>query len=172
MALRALAGISTPVSLDVFGPLEDADYWATCQAAARALPPNATVSYRGAVAPDQVQATFRRYDAFLFPTLGENFGHVIVESLSSSCPVLCSDRTPWTKLLEEGGGRVFRDMSAEGLRQMLHDFCELDPAQRAEARAHAGAAYERYRSAMRDEPHLFDAVRREATGAEGADSFS
>jgi glycosyltransferase involved in cell wall biosynthesis len=159
MAVRALAAVTSAVALDVFGPIEDADYWASCQAAARELPANVTFRYCGTVAADEVQETFRRYDAFLFPTLGENFGYVIPESLSSSCPVLCSDRTPWTPLLEEGGGRVFRDMSIDALRQMLRDFCALDVAGRETARAQAGAAYRRYREAE-DEAHLFDAVRR------------
>src|SRR5690606_22656373 len=35
---------------------------------------------------------------FLFPTLGENFGHVILEALTAGCPVLISDRTPWRNL--------------------------------------------------------------------------
>jgi hypothetical protein len=31
----------------------------------------------------------------ILPTLGENFGHVIAESLLSNTPVLISDKTPW-----------------------------------------------------------------------------
>jgi glycosyltransferase involved in cell wall biosynthesis len=46
-----------------------------------------------------VREVFSRYDAFVLPTLGENVGHVIAESLSASCPVICSDETPWTDLL-------------------------------------------------------------------------
>ena len=35
------------------------------------------------------------HDLFVFPTLGENFGHVIYESLMCGTPVLVSDNTPW-----------------------------------------------------------------------------
>jgi glycosyltransferase involved in cell wall biosynthesis len=42
-----------------------------------------------------VPGVFRQYDLFVFPTRGENFGHVIIESLSVGTPVLLSDRTPW-----------------------------------------------------------------------------
>jgi glycosyltransferase involved in cell wall biosynthesis len=41
---------------------------------------------------------------FLLPTAGENFGHVILEALTSGCPVLISDQTPWRALQEEGIG--------------------------------------------------------------------
>jgi glycosyltransferase involved in cell wall biosynthesis len=36
-----------------------------------------------------------KYDLFILPTLNENFGHSIVESLSVGTPVLISDNTPW-----------------------------------------------------------------------------
>jgi glycosyltransferase involved in cell wall biosynthesis len=34
----------------------------------------------------------------LHPTLGENFGHSIVEALWLGVPVLISDRAPWTNV--------------------------------------------------------------------------
>jgi glycosyltransferase involved in cell wall biosynthesis len=42
-----------------------------------------------------VANTLKDYDAMLMPTLGENFGHIILESLCASCPVIISDQTPW-----------------------------------------------------------------------------
>ena len=64
------------------------------------------MTYHGELQPDAVVTTFARYDAFAFPTLGENFGHVIAESLSAGCAVICSDQTPWTPVLLAGGGTV------------------------------------------------------------------
>lgn len=69
-----------------------------------ALPPNVQVSYRGPLRPHEVEPTLARYDAFLFPTLGENYGHVIREALSAGLPVLVSDRTPWRGLEAKGAG--------------------------------------------------------------------
>ena len=37
-----------------------------------------------------VQSIFFKYDLFCFPSITENFGHVIYESLSAGTPVLCS----------------------------------------------------------------------------------
>ena len=47
------------------------------------------------ISPEQVHETFGKYDLFVFPTRGENFGHVIPEALAAGTPILLSDRTPW-----------------------------------------------------------------------------
>ena len=44
---------------------------------------------------------------FLFPTLGENYGHVIQEALSAGCPVILSNQTPWNNLEKYDVGYVF-----------------------------------------------------------------
>ncbi len=38
------------------------------------------------------------------PTLGENFGHIFLESLAAGCPLIISDRTPWLNLEERNIG--------------------------------------------------------------------
>ena len=43
---------------------------------------------------------------FVLPTLGENFGYVIVEALSAACPVIISDRTIWEVISEMNAGRT------------------------------------------------------------------
>lgn len=52
----------------------------------------------------QVPDKLAEYDLFFLPTLGENFGHVIAEALSSGLPVLISDTTPWRDLAEKSLG--------------------------------------------------------------------
>lgn len=93
--LEFLGEVQALVNLDIFGPIEDEDYWRRCEKMIIALPDNIKVIYRGPIAPDEVSNTFARYDLFVFPTQGENFGHVIFESLRAGTPVLLSDRTPW-----------------------------------------------------------------------------
>ena len=55
---------------------------------------------------EKVPETFAEYDVFLFPTLGENFGHVISESLLGGCLPIISDNTPWIDLEKNNSGRV------------------------------------------------------------------
>lgn len=84
------------IELSIFGPIEDPDHWARCQAKIAALPANVQARHCGTLRPDDVSATFAAHDLFAFPTHGENFGHVIFEALRAGTPVLLSDQTPWT----------------------------------------------------------------------------
>jgi glycosyltransferase involved in cell wall biosynthesis len=103
-ALAALGKVSGEVSLDVFGTADDEGYLRECQAAAARLPPNVSLRFHGALAPERVAETFATYDFSLLPTLGENFGHVIFESMVARCPVVLSDRTAWPDLGLAGAG--------------------------------------------------------------------
>lgn len=100
-AVEVLKRIKCQVLFDVYGPTEDENYWATCQKAAKLLPKNICFRYCGALKPMQVPDKLAEYDLFFLPTLGENFGHVIAEALSSGLPVLISDTTPWRDLAEK-----------------------------------------------------------------------
>jgi glycosyltransferase involved in cell wall biosynthesis len=92
------------ITFDIYGPQEDPAYWAECQKRIDRLPDGITAAYRGAVKPERVAATLAGYDAFYFPTRGENYGHVIHEALAAGTLVLISDRTPWRNLAERGTG--------------------------------------------------------------------
>lgn len=93
--IRILQGVERTVDLSIFGPAEDAAYWQKCRALIGALPHNVRVAHHGALDPEDVVPTFAAHDIFVFPTHGENFGHVIFESLRAGTPVLLSDQTPW-----------------------------------------------------------------------------
>lgn len=151
LVLAALRCVSGAVRFDIYGPVEDKEYWSRCERLISQMPGNVEVSYRGEVVPAAVRQTFARYDAFVFPTLGENFGHVIAESLSASCPVVCSDETPWTNVLETGGGAVIRQLDVGVLGRELERLAGLTPAERLRGRQAAGRAYRSWRRELRDE---------------------
>src|SRR5690606_35406238 len=58
----------------------------------------------GSVEPARVTGLFSKYDSFLLPTRGENYGHVIAEALSVGTPVLISDQSPWRELQSDDLG--------------------------------------------------------------------
>jgi glycosyltransferase involved in cell wall biosynthesis len=103
-ALRMLLGVSGDVAYDIYGPAEDPDYWEECQKLVAALPANIRVRYWGEIEHEKIGQIFAQHHLFLFPTLGENYGHVICEALVSGCPVLISDQTPWRNLEADGVG--------------------------------------------------------------------
>jgi glycosyltransferase involved in cell wall biosynthesis len=103
-ALKLLAGVNGDVSFDLYGPVEDAEYWRECQRIIDSLPTNVRVRNNGEIEHKEIGRVFAEHDLLLLPTLGENFGHVIGEALASGCPVLISDQTPWRNLESEGVG--------------------------------------------------------------------
>jgi glycosyltransferase involved in cell wall biosynthesis len=103
-ALELLKEVKGKVALDVYGPLEDKKYWAECQRSMGSLPKNVRVKYCGSVEHHRVVDVMAEYDLFFLPSLGENFGHVILEALLAGCPVLISDRTLWRNLRDRGVG--------------------------------------------------------------------
>lgn len=103
-ALKILSKVCGNIIFDIYGPIEDEVYWVKCQSLISLLPDNIKIDYRGLVVPNDVSEIFINYDLFLFPTHGENYGHVIAEALSVGTPVLLSDQTPWRNLEMEGLG--------------------------------------------------------------------
>jgi glycosyltransferase involved in cell wall biosynthesis len=103
-ALRLLADLKGDVSFDLYGPVEDAEYWRECQSIIAGLPVNVRVRNNGEIEHKEIARVFAEHNLLLLPTLGENFGHVIGEALAVGCPVLISDQTPWRNLESEGVG--------------------------------------------------------------------
>ena len=97
-ALQIMTSVCVNVVFDIYGPKEDVTYWKKCKKLIDKLPDNILCNYRGIVEPDNVICIFSKYDLLFLPTRGENFGHVIAESLSVGTPVLISDKTPWHNL--------------------------------------------------------------------------
>ena len=102
--LELLSELQGEVSLDIFGPVEDRNLWSECQSRIATLPPNVTVVHHGAVAPERVLEVMSQRHFFSLPTLGENYGHFIIEAASSGCPVVISDRTQCTGLEQKNSG--------------------------------------------------------------------
>lgn len=105
-AIAALQQVKNPVNFSIYGPTEDEGYWQTCQETLKSLPAHVQWSYNGLVHTDEVQSVFQQHDVFLFPTLGENYGHVIFEALSTGCVPVISDQTPWQAVTERHAGFV------------------------------------------------------------------
>jgi glycosyltransferase involved in cell wall biosynthesis len=165
LALEALHELSSSAEFDIYGPAEDSDYWARCKSVIDRLPGHVHVTYHGELAPEEVREVFSRYDAFLFPTLGESYGHVIAESLSAACPVICSDETPWTDLLLSGGGTVVRDLTPAGLAAYLERIALMSPGERVAAKLSAGDVYLTWRKRQLDR-NVFDVVRQDKSLAQ------
>lgn len=93
--LTILKRVNSPIDFSIYGPLEVPGYWTACQKLIDALPENIIVQYHGEITPEEVPKVFAAHDVFFLPTRGENFGHVIFESLAAGTCVVISDQTQW-----------------------------------------------------------------------------
>ena len=94
------------VIFDIYGPIEDKEYWIRCEQYIKKMAQNVVVTYKGVAQHNNVQNIIHQYDLFFFPTLSENFGHVIAEALFASVPILISDQTPWNDVGAHKAGKA------------------------------------------------------------------
>lgn len=130
-ALKMLRGLKGQVQFNIYGPMEDKVYWSMCQKIISSLPENIEVRYCGSVEHDQVGVVMREHDLFFLPTLGENFGHVILEAFVAGCPVLLSDQTPWRGLEKKGVGWDLPLESQQRLQAVLQKCVDMDQYEHA-----------------------------------------
>jgi len=136
-ALRLLHGTAGDIDFDLYGPIDDAEYWSRCEAVIATLPANVRVANRGSVPHAELGPILARYDLLLLPTLGENFGHTILEALAAGCPVLVSDRTPWRQLQSAGVGWDLPLEDAAAFRRAIGEIVSMPESAHAEMRRRA-----------------------------------
>jgi glycosyltransferase involved in cell wall biosynthesis len=83
------------VTLDIYGPIEDTVYWKKCNAL---VAEDNRIKYVGVVQPNKITEVLHHYHFSVLPTVHENYGHSIAESITSLVPVLVSKNTPWLNL--------------------------------------------------------------------------
>ncbi len=124
--LENLTDIKGDLEIDVWGPLEDLQYWGECEQIIRKLPSNIKVEARGSIQFEKVTNKLLEYHFFVLPTLGENFGHVFLEALAAGCPLLISDRTPWVNLEEKGIGWEITLDKPQRWREIINKILDLN----------------------------------------------
>lgn len=125
-AIKSLEKVIGKVQFDIYGMIEQEKYWEKCKDAISELPKNIKVNYCGLLDHDDVHKSLSQYDAFLFPTLSENFGHVIAESLIVGCPVIISNQTPFTDVNEKGAGWAISLDNIENFTDAVQTIVDCD----------------------------------------------
>ena len=127
--LRILQKVKSPVKLSIAGPIEDEQYWATCQKLLARLPSHISTSYLGDIPQNKVAPLFQEHHLFALPTIGEGFGNVILEAMANACPVLISDQTPWRNLLKYNAGRDIPLEKPEAFVSAIESFAGMEQAE-------------------------------------------
>ncbi len=102
--LECLEGIKGKIELCWIGSVNDEAYYQSCLKKVEGLGQSLDFKHIEAIHPDNLMDAFENQHIFFHPTLGENFGHSILEAMQCGIPVLISDKTPWRKLEEKNLG--------------------------------------------------------------------
>lgn len=127
-------------SLDIYGPVIDANYWRRCQQEIQ-VP---WISYKGAVVPWEVTNILQQYHFFVLPTEGENFGHAIFDALASGVPVVISGNTPWKRIEEDHAGLCIDLKFGDALAEVTKRIASMNDIHYQQFRQGAFAYAERY----------------------------
>ncbi len=118
--------IKGKITYDIYGSLEDKLYWSQCETIIKRMPKNITVNYKGDLSFEEVQPMIDKYHFLFLPTLNENFGHSIYESLMSACPVIISDTTPWNGINEVGCGFAIKLKDRNEFENVIKSLISFD----------------------------------------------
>ncbi len=126
--LKILATLpsSCKINFDIFGPIEDPEYWSRCEEIIQQMPSHVSVKYGGSIVNDKVVSTLNNYHLSILLTFNENFGHSIVESLVAGCIVLLSDQTPWKNLATQKIGWDIPLSNEAEIKAALIETCLMD----------------------------------------------
>jgi glycosyltransferase involved in cell wall biosynthesis len=125
-ALDVLRELRGQVTFDICGPIDDSTYWAECKKRIESFRGDVVVRYRGAIPHDSVLQVAAEYHFSILPTLGENFGYVILEVMAAGCPVILSDQTPWRNVADRGAGWCLPLENRESWRRVLQQCVDME----------------------------------------------
>lgn len=141
--LSAVEALAPYVELTLIGAKPDA----ACQPLERALQ---THRYLASLPHAQVLREMRGHDVFLFPSLFEGFGLVILEAMSQGMPVIATPNTAGPDIISEGeDGFVVPIRSAEAIQEklelLINDRSQLKEMRFAARRKALSCTWESYR---------------------------
>lgn len=125
-AIKILSKQTSQIEYDIYGPIEQQDYYNLCKKEIEYLPINIQVRFCGQLDQDAVSETINKYHLFFMPTLSENFGHSIVEALYSNRPVLISNQTPWNDLEKYNAGYAIALDNTHKFDEAISIYAKMD----------------------------------------------
>ncbi|MGB1031373.1 MAG: glycosyltransferase, partial [Flavobacteriales bacterium] len=105
------------------------------------------LNLHGEINPNDLNEALKSGHFFYLPTLGENYGHSIVESFMHGIPVIISNKTPWNKLEEKNCGWDL-DLSSDDWSKVFQRASSMQDSNYSDMR---NAAHEYGKSISKDE---------------------
>lgn len=81
------------------------------------------IEFCGFVSFEKLPHYYSEADVFVFPTIGEGFGLVVLEAMSVGMPVICSENAGGNDVIEEGvNGFIYNPLSENELKEKINYF--------------------------------------------------
>jgi glycosyltransferase involved in cell wall biosynthesis len=123
--LKALPeNTSRSVQWDIYGTKQNEEYLRECKNMASQLS-HININFKGDIEHSRISEVMNDAHFFYLPTLGENYGHAIVEALLSQTPVIISNKTPWQNLKSQRAGWEL-ELSPSNFAPVLTECLEMD----------------------------------------------
>lgn len=128
--IDVISKASGNVICDIYGFIENQEYYLLCKEKLRSLPENIEINFKGDINSKDVVDIISKYDLFFSPSLGENFGHAIFEGLIAGLPILISDKIPFFSEVESFmAGFVINLNNEEAFVEKINDLILYDEKQ-------------------------------------------
>ena len=141
LLLGAMAKTAQGVSLDVIGQADEPAFLTQCQEVLAKSDVAARVRFLGPLPHMEIQKRLPGYDLFVLPTMGENYGHAIVEALGAGVRVVITDTTPWSSVAQAGAGHIV-EPTEEALARAIDLYAAMPEDQHSKARSAARSYFE------------------------------
>ncbi|MDX2182439.1 MAG: glycosyltransferase family 1 protein [Gemmatimonadaceae bacterium] len=102
------------------------------------------VTFTGMLGGDRLSQFYASSDVFVFPSVTDTFGNVLMESMASGVPIVGAEAGPTRELLGDERGRIFPEGDSAACAAAILALADAPDARRA--MAEAGLAYARERS--------------------------
>ena len=127
--LKALNLFEKPCNVTFCGSQNNLDYFNTFKSLFDNLPNHIQKTYIQELPHEQIKSLFLETDVMVLPSLGENFGHAIFESLAFSTPVIVGNNTIWNHLEEQKIGFEIEPLSHLQLLEKLNLISDFTQSQ-------------------------------------------
>jgi len=128
-ALEVLKNVKGRVRFDIYGPVYDYAYWEKCKELIARLPSNIEAEYMGPISKESIPQAMKDIHFLFMPTLGENFGHTILEAMVCGAPPIISNLTPWIGLEPLKAGFDIPLEKQEKFEEVLKKLVSMDSAE-------------------------------------------
>jgi glycosyltransferase involved in cell wall biosynthesis len=145
--IEALHKIEIPMQVIFCGGSNNDSYLKSFKDQLSMLPAHIKYEYHSEMSHTDIQNLLSVTDVMALPSLGENFGHAIYESLVAGVPVIIGNNTPWKNLESKLSGIEIDPKDATSLKDAMLTFIKMDKVEFEQWRKGANkAAFDYYSS--------------------------